>query len=239
MAMDPGAPARYLATPIQTHQSVTQGDRGRGVLVAVDRVRHVAGTESSTIRFAVCRPLAATSVIRDRNGGLWIGTAAHGLVHSYEGKTSRFTSADGLSSDEVLALFEDREGTIWVGTSEGIDRFRQWPVTPLLVNQGLSNANTNSVLAAHDGSIWIGTADGLNRWKEGRTTIYRRRNDPGLPDDSSNHSSRMNAATSGFRDRAVSRRSKTGSLRPSRPCPVGLRTRSQTTTVVACGSAYG
>ena len=89
-----------------------------------------------------------------------------------------------LSSDEVLALFEDREGTIWVGTSEGIDRFRQWPVTPLLVNQGLSNASTTSVLAARDGSIWIGTADGLNRWKEGHTTIYRRRNDPGLPDDS-------------------------------------------------------
>ena len=41
----PGAPARYLATPIQTHQSLTQGDRGRGVLVAVDGIRQVAGTE--------------------------------------------------------------------------------------------------------------------------------------------------------------------------------------------------
>ena len=41
----PGAPARYLATPIQRHQSLTQGDRGRGVLVAVDGLRQVAGTE--------------------------------------------------------------------------------------------------------------------------------------------------------------------------------------------------
>ena len=71
-----------------------------------------------------------------------------------------------------------------MGTSEGIDRFREWPVTPLSVKQGLSNSNATSVLAARDGSIWIGTADGLNRWKEGRTTIYRRRTDPGLPDDS-------------------------------------------------------
>ncbi len=105
-------------------------------------------------------------------------------MHSYEGKTSLFSREDGLSSDEVLALFEDREGTIWVGTSEGIDRFREWPVTPLSVKQGLSNSNATSVLAARDGSIWIGTADGLNRWKDGRTTIYRRRNHPGLPDDS-------------------------------------------------------
>ena len=181
----PGAPARYLATPIQTHQSLTQGDRGRGVLVAVDGIRQVAGTEVVDYPLrGVPSPLTATSVLRDRNGGLWIGTAAHGLVHSYEGKTSLFTHEDGLSSDEVLALFEDREGTIWVGTSEGIDRFREWPVTPLSVKQGLSNSNATSVLAARDGSIWIGTADGLNRWKDGRTTIYRRRTDPGLPDDS-------------------------------------------------------
>jgi ligand-binding sensor domain-containing protein/PAS domain-containing protein len=181
----PGAPARYLATPIQTHQSLTQGDDGRGVLVAIDSVHQVGSTEVIDYPLrGVPSPLTATSVLRDREGGLWIGTAAHGLVHSYEGKTSLFTHEDGLSSDEVLALFEDREGTIWVGTSEGLDRFREWPVTPLSVKQGLSNSNATSVLAARDGSIWIGTADGLNKWKEGRTTIYRRRNNPGLPDDS-------------------------------------------------------
>lgn len=182
---NPGTPARYLATPIQRHQSLTQGDRGRGVLVAVDALRQVAGTEVIDYPLrGVPSPLTAASVIRDRNGGLWIGTAAHGLVHSYEGRTSLFTHEDGLSSDEVLALFEDREGTIWVGTSEGLDRFREWPVTPISVKQGLSNSNATSVLAARDGSLWIGSADGLNRWKDGRTTIYRRRNDPGLPDDS-------------------------------------------------------
>jgi signal transduction histidine kinase/ligand-binding sensor domain-containing protein len=181
----PDSPTRHLATPIQSHQSLTQGDHGRGVLVAVDRVRQVAGTGVIDYPLrGVPSPLTATSVLRDRNGGLWIGTAAHGLVHSYEGKTSLFGRDDGLSSDEVLALFEDREGTIWVGTSDGLDRFREWPVTPLSVKQGLSNSNATSVLASRDGSIWIGTANGLNRWREGRTTIYRRRTNPGLPDDS-------------------------------------------------------
>jgi signal transduction histidine kinase/ligand-binding sensor domain-containing protein len=181
----PGIATRYLATPIQTHQSLAPGDRGRGVLVAVDGIRQVAGTEVIDYPLrGVPSPLSATSVLRDRNGGLWIATAAHGLVHTYDGKTSLFTHDDGLSSNEVLALFEDREGTIWVGTSEGIDRFREWPVTPVSLKQGLSNSNATSVLAARDGSIWIGTADGLNRWKDGRTTIYRRRTDPALPDDS-------------------------------------------------------
>ena len=181
----PGTPTRYLTTSIQTHQSLTQGDRGKGVLVAVDGLRQVAGTDvlDYPLRGAPA-PLTATSVMRDRNGALWIGTAAHGLMHSYDGKTSLLTQEDGLSSNEVLALFEDREGTIWVGTSEGIDRFREWPVTPVSVSQGLSNSTATSVLAARDGSVWIGTADGLNRWKDGHTTVYRRRNHPGLPDDS-------------------------------------------------------
>ena len=76
-------------------------------------------------------PLTATSVLRDRDGGLWVGTTAHGLVHSYGGKTSLFTHNDGLSSDQVYALFEDREGTIWVATSDGLDQFRELPVTSL------------------------------------------------------------------------------------------------------------
>jgi signal transduction histidine kinase/ligand-binding sensor domain-containing protein len=203
----PGAPAHYLATPIQTHQSLTQGDGGTGVLVAVDGVRQVAGTKVVDYPLVgVPSPLSATSVLRDRNGGLWIATAAHGLVHSYKGKASRFTREDGLSSDQVLALLEDREGTIWVGTSEGIDRFREWPVTSLSVKQGLSNSTATSVLAARDGSVWIGTADGLNRWKDGRATIYRRRTDPGLPDDNVQslfEDERGRVWVSGFRGLAV------------------------------------
>src|SRR6202158_5154673 len=142
------------------------------------------GRDNFTQVHGVPLPLTARPVLRDRNGGLWIGgTLAHGLVHSYEGKTSVFTHNDGLSSDVVYALFEDREGTIWVATSDGLDRFRESPVISLSVKQGLSSATVNSVLAARDGSIWIGTTDGLNRLYHLRTTIYRRRSNPGLPED--------------------------------------------------------
>jgi ligand-binding sensor domain-containing protein/signal transduction histidine kinase len=180
----PGPPTRYLATPINRGGKMTQGDHGSGVIVAADSVRQIIGrTVTDYPLHGVPLPLTAGTVLRDRNGGLWIGTTAHGLVHSYEGKTSMFTHNDGLSSDLVYALFEDREGTIWVATSEGLDRFRELPVTSLSVKQGVSSAITTSLLAARDGSIWIGTADGLNRWDQGRTTIYRRRSNPGLPDD--------------------------------------------------------
>ena len=180
----PGPPTRYLAAPISRGGKMTQGDHGSGLVVAVGSVRQIIGrTVTDYPLHGVPLPLTAGTVLRDRNGGLWIGTTAHGIVHSYEGKTSAFAHNDGLSSDQVYALFEGREGSIWVATAEGLDQFRELPVTSLPVKQGLSSAIASSVLAARDGSVWVGTSDGLYRWKEGRTTIYRRRSNPGLADD--------------------------------------------------------
>lgn len=182
---NPGSPTRYLATPIPNSQAFTQGDRGAGAMVAVDNVYQFAGGKFVNYPLhGAPSHLTARTILRDRHGGLWIGTQAHGIVHSYEDKTFLFTQADGLTSDLVVALFEDREGTIWVATPNGLDQFRESPVGSLSVNAGLSSATTTSILATQDGSIWIGTADGLNRWKDGRMRVYRTRSDPGLPDDS-------------------------------------------------------
>jgi signal transduction histidine kinase/ligand-binding sensor domain-containing protein len=180
----PGPPTRHLAAPISRGGKMTQGDHGAGLVVAVGRVLRIIGkTADDYPLHGVPLPVSAGSVLRDRDGGLWIGTTAHGLVHSYEGQTTTFTHKDGLSSDQVYALFEGREGGIWVATSEGLDQFRELPVTSLPVEKGSSSPTTNSVLAARDGSLWIGTAGGLYRWDHGRTTVYRGRSTPGLADD--------------------------------------------------------
>jgi signal transduction histidine kinase/ligand-binding sensor domain-containing protein len=122
----------------------------------------------------------SNKLLVDRDGGLWIGTVQRGLVHVHRGRADVFTLADGLSGDVVLSLFEDREGTIWVATTGGLDRFRDLPVTTLSTRHGLSSDATQSVLAATDGSVWIGAVDGLTRIKDGRTTIFRKGR--GLPD---------------------------------------------------------
>ena len=98
-----------------------------------------------------------------------------GLVHVHQGRTDVFAPSDGLSGENVHSFFEDREGNIWVATLNGLDRFRDFAVATLSVNQGLSNALVGSVLAARDGSVWIGTFDGLNRWNNGQITVYRER----------------------------------------------------------------
>jgi len=116
-----------------------------------------------------------SKLLRDRNGGLWIGTLGQGLLHIHQGQTDLFAQSDGLSGDYINKFFEDREGDIWVATVNGLDRFRDFAVPTISVRQGLSNAIVWSVLGAKDGSVWFGTPDGLNRWNNGQITIYRKR----------------------------------------------------------------
>jgi len=89
----------------------------------------------------------------------------------------------GLSGDFIRGLFEDREGNMWVATSDGLDRFHDVAIPTISVRQGLPKASVSCVLAARDGSVWLGTRDGLTRWNDGHVSIYRNQS-RGLPDDS-------------------------------------------------------
>jgi len=124
----------------------------------------------------------SNKLLRDRNGALWIGTQQRGLVHVQRGRADTFTKSDGLSGDIICSLFEDREGSIWVSSSAGLDRFRELPVRSYSTKQGLSSDAVTSVVAARDGSLWFAAPDGLTRWKDAETTVFRRAS--GLPDDS-------------------------------------------------------
>ena len=124
----------------------------------------------------------SNKLLRDRNGALWIGTEQRGLVHVQRGRADTFAKSDGLSGDIICSLFEDREGSIWVSTSAGLDRFREFPVRSYSRKEGLPSDKVASVVAAADGSLWLAASNGLTRWKDGQTTIFRTTS--GLPDDS-------------------------------------------------------
>jgi len=121
------------------------------------------------------RQFKAYRLLRDRDGGLWIGTYGQGLVHVHQGRTDVFAPSDGFSGEDVFALFEDREGSIWAPTTGGLDRFRDFAVATSNMKQGLSDAIVGSVLAARDGSVWLSTIGGLDRWNHGQIAIFGKR----------------------------------------------------------------
>jgi signal transduction histidine kinase/ligand-binding sensor domain-containing protein len=178
----PGPPKHFPMSSGGRAQALNETGDSHLLIATHDGVRELVddNLESYRIR-ASGRPFKPHNLLRDRDGGLWVGTADGGLLHIHRGRTDRFALSDGLSGDDVVSFFEDREGNIWVATPKGLDRFRDIAVPAISEKQGLSNDSVWSVLAARDGSVWLGTRDGLNKWNNGQVTIFR--GTSGLPDD--------------------------------------------------------
>ncbi|MGA9861144.1 MAG: two-component regulator propeller domain-containing protein [Terriglobales bacterium] len=123
--------------------------------------------------------LEVAAMLKDRDGGLWIGTGNHGIYRVHDGKADHFSGADGLSSDAVQGFYEDREGDIWVATSRGIDRFHETRVVSFSIREGLTSEDVDSVLAARDGTVWIGNSRALDVLRQGKFSAIGQRN--GLP----------------------------------------------------------
>ena len=109
-----------------------------------------------------------TTLFVDRNDGLWIGTASHGIFRVLGNNVDHFGHFDGLSSDAVGGFYQDREGNLWVVTSDGIDNFRDLKVISYSVREGLSGAAPGSVLATRDGTIWVANSHALDLVRDGK-----------------------------------------------------------------------
>jgi len=108
--------------------------------------------------------VGAACVLFDRNESLWVGSAGDGLrrvavpdrirgqqVAQFGPQAKQFTTKDGLSGDIVMSALEDREGNIWFGTVQGLDRFRAGAFTPVSVPHP---DRPRLILPTRDGSLW-------------------------------------------------------------------------------------
>jgi signal transduction histidine kinase/ligand-binding sensor domain-containing protein len=169
----PGPP-QFYPIPDATHRINDLIEDDGGLLIAQNSgITRLKNGKAEAYPLPAGLNFKPRNLLRDRNGGLWIGASTDaGLLHLHEGRTDLFRRSDGMSGDAVSSLLEDREGNIWVTTTEGLDRFREFAVYTISVKQGLSSGGVSAVLAARDGSIWLGTDNGLNRWNSGNITVY-------------------------------------------------------------------
>lgn len=98
----------------------------------------------------------------DRNDTLWVGTTDRGLFRLVGDRIDRFSTADGLSGDDVLSFFQDAEGNLWVCTNAGLDMFRDLAVVDFTRREGLSANQVKSVLATPERKLWIGNGARLD-----------------------------------------------------------------------------
>ena len=171
-------PAQFYAVPGLSNgrmQGMADTEDGSVLIAATGAVMRLADEKAEAVyRFpAARRGFRFLRMLRDRDGGLWVGPAGRGIVHIHQGRIDVFSELDGLSGDDIYDLFEDRESNIWVATVNGLDRFHELPVVTYSKIQGLSDIPWGGLLAAREGSVWFGTLDGLNRLNHGQVTVYR------------------------------------------------------------------
>jgi ligand-binding sensor domain-containing protein/signal transduction histidine kinase len=80
-----------------------------------------------------------------------------------------YTPSDGLSQATARALVQDRDGFVWIGTQDGLNRFDGYSFRVYKHDRNdpttLSHNHVWALLADPDGSVWIGTqAGGLDRY---------------------------------------------------------------------------
>jgi len=119
-------------------------------------------------------PLALTKTLyASQDGSVWFA-ANDGLLNFRDDKVTNYTTKDGLLDNRIRALFEDREGHLWIGTqSNGLSRFKDGVFTGYTTKNGLANNYVRSLAEDHAGNLWIGTRDGgLSKFKDEKFSSY-------------------------------------------------------------------
>jgi len=121
------------------------------------------------------------ALMEDREGNIWSGNWYYGLYcfNKHNGTFKNYHHIDSnphsLSLDMVLSIFQDKDGTIWVGTKGGglnklTDSHTDTKEAHFLIyknepgnTSSLSHNDVYCIYQDKSGTIWLGTAGGLNK----------------------------------------------------------------------------
>lgn len=110
-------------------------------------------------------------ILADKADNLWLGTTENGLF-KYDGKSFRqFLVADGLNSNAINDILEDKEGKIWIGTDDGVCLYNGKTFTKIQIplpknlppnqNKYFQKHSVYDMMQDKSGKLWFVTIDGV------------------------------------------------------------------------------
>ncbi len=123
------------------------------------------------------------ALLVDSHGVLWIGSISNGLLRYKDGTLSSLSRTDGLASDRVLSLAESADGSLWIGTEDGLTQLAEVKFPIFSTSQGLSGDASLCVAADTAGGVWVGTNNGLTHIADGNCTTYGKSRHDGFPSE--------------------------------------------------------
>ena len=159
-----GLTQRYVKAVIQTHDGyIWIGTKG-----GLARFDGVHFTSFDDLKPNQLTEAEVWALAEDSDSTLWIGTYGGGLTSFKGGEFKTYTSAQGLANDFVTSLVRSRDGSLWVGTLDGLSRWKDGAFTSFRVSDGLANNAVRSLFEDSQGRIWVGTRRGLSVVRDGK-----------------------------------------------------------------------
>ena len=115
---------------------------------AVERIQNVAGA------------IAVRAIFEDGDDNLWLGSMVEGATRVWNGWTRRLSEADGLGAPLLWSIAGAPDGSVWVGSSNGVDEWRDGRFHARARGSQLPQPEAYSLLPEQD-QVWIGTRSGV------------------------------------------------------------------------------
>jgi ligand-binding sensor domain-containing protein/signal transduction histidine kinase len=167
-----GAPLLADEKPPLRRAASFAEDRLGGLWVASDDGRLFRLREGRAERVALPGHALVDGTVAlhvDRSGRLWIAAADNGLARIDHPECAtpdvvHYGSSEGLASNTVFCIAEDRWGRLYLGTDFGVDRLD--PETGRIRHygtaEGLAASELTAAFADSAGRLWFGTYDGVS-----------------------------------------------------------------------------
>jgi ligand-binding sensor domain-containing protein len=125
-------------------------------------LRHISGVSQTHPDIH----LAVTSLMEDHEGSIWITTAGSGIHRLRPSAFITYGFKEGLEDPHACCILQDREGVFWIGTDQGLTRWKDGVFT----NHDTPSPVRSIALDSHQ-NIWIGTSSGVFRWNGSEITL--------------------------------------------------------------------
>lgn len=99
----------------------------------------------------------------DPHEGVWEGFADGSLAVYRHDTFHLYSTQDGLAPGSVNVIAKDRSGTVWVGTSTGLSRFKDGRFASLPLRTILPRNMVVSIVEDDAGYLWLGVSSGILR----------------------------------------------------------------------------
>ena len=161
--------------PEATVQALAETPGGMLWIGTTGGLASFGGAQIHAFSAGILQPLGVHSIFCltvDRDGTLWAGTEGGGLLHLRGDDVTVFSNAEGLTDGFVRTVFQDKRGTVWVGTDNGLFRMQGERLERVDNHADVPRMAVHSISEDREGNLWAGGSQLISIDPKGAAKVF-------------------------------------------------------------------